>query len=409
MGCASSPWNFCRIPAATCAIAQCWAGVVVDSYMDDFLIVDVGNSPLKDRETGRVWASSAQYCLNRIHTKLGMEFEPSKHKEAASSNVILGVEDHLQNLLSQCKVSFSPPKKKRREEILHQLRECERRGIITIMEAASVLGRLGFIFTASYRSLGRAALQPLIQRAAAKKSSRGFTKTNQSWTAAVTHMKDFFQELLANLPPLEFCFRKYTRAKVIAYSDASFSLMRSGLGFVVIDQEAGERFVSAAVCPPWLLAIWSSIDRAPWLLHDDLRSVEQQQQHINALELLALVAVVWTCGEQIFRDRQVLFFIDNTAALSAAVNGCAKSPHLAALSNTLHLSLAYLKCQPWFEWVPSDANPADIPSRGCGEDEQTFYERHGILQWPTEMRFPSFEQLKAPKFGDVAKAQSSQL
>jgi hypothetical protein len=185
--------------------------------------------------------------------------------------------------------------------------------------------------------------------------------------------------------------------------------MRSGLGFVVIDQEAGERFVSAAVCPPWLLAIWSSIDRAPWLLHDDLRSVEQQQQHINALELLALVAVVWTCGEQIFRDRQVLFFIDNTAALSAAVNGCAKSPHLAALSNTLHLSLAYLKCQPWFEWVPSDANPADIPSRGCGEDEQTFYERHGILQWPTEMRFPSFEQLKAPKFGDVAKAQSSKL
>jgi hypothetical protein len=179
---------------------------------------------------------------------------------------------------------------------------------------------------------------------------------------------------------------------VIVYSDASFSLMWSGLGFVAIDQEAGERFVSVAVCPPWLLAIWSSIDRAPWLLHDDLRSVEQQQQHINALELLALVEVVWTCGEQIFRDRQVLFFIDNTAALSVTVNGCAKSPHLAALSNTLHLSMSYLKCQSWFEWVPSDANPADIPSRGCGEDEQTFYERHGILQCPTDMRFPSFEQ-----------------
>ncbi len=60
MVCASSPWNFCRIPVATCVIAQCWTGVVVDRYMDDFLIVDVGNSPLKDRETGRVWASSAQ-------------------------------------------------------------------------------------------------------------------------------------------------------------------------------------------------------------------------------------------------------------------------------------------------------------------------------------------------------------
>ena len=172
---------------------------------------------------------------------------------------------------------------------------------------------------------------------------------------------------------------------MIVYSDASFSLIRSGLGFVVIDQESGERFVSAAECPPWLLTIWSSIDRDPWLLHDDLRNDEKQQQHINALELLALVAVVWTCGEQIFKDRQVLFFIDNTAALSTAVSGCVKSPHLAALSNTLHLSLACLKCQSWFEWVPSDANPADIPSRGCGEDEQVFYDRHGILHWPTEM------------------------
>jgi hypothetical protein len=115
------------------------------------------------------------------------------------------------------------------------------------MEEASVLDRLGFIFTASYRSLGRAALQPLIHRAAAKKSSRGFTKTNQFWTTVMTHMKDFFEEFLANLPSLEFRFRKYTRAKVIAYSDVSFSLMWNGLAFVVIDQESDERFVSVAV------------------------------------------------------------------------------------------------------------------------------------------------------------------
>jgi hypothetical protein len=84
------------------------------------------------------------------------------------------------------------------------LRECERRDIITIMETVSVLVRLGFILTVSYRSL--------------------------------THMKDFFQEFLTNLSPLEFCFRKYMRTKVIVYSD-SFNLMWSDLGFVVIDQE----------------------------------------------------------------------------------------------------------------------------------------------------------------------------
>ncbi len=147
---------------------------------------------------------------------------------------------------------------------------------------------------------------------------------------------------------------------MIVYSDASVCRMRSGLGFVVIDQESGKRFLCPAVRQPWFLASRSSIDRASLLLHEDLRSNDKQQQHINALELLALAAAVWTCGEQIFRDRQVSLFSDNTAALSMAVSGCAKSPHLAALSNTLHSSLACLQCQSWSEWVPSDANPADI-------------------------------------------------
>ncbi len=63
---------------------------------------------------------------------------------------------------------------------------------------------------------------------------------------------------------------------MIVYSDASLSLTRSGLGFVVIDQESSKRFVCAAVCPPWLLTIWSRTDRAPWLLHDDLCDAEKQ-------------------------------------------------------------------------------------------------------------------------------------
>ena len=130
MGCSSSPWSFCRIPAATCAIAQCWAGVVVHSYIDDFLIVDVDNAPVKEQGTDHIWSSSAQHCSNRIHTMLGMEFEPNMHKAEAPSNVTLAVEVNLQDVRSEGKVSFAPTKK-RCAEILQQLRECERRGLIT--------------------------------------------------------------------------------------------------------------------------------------------------------------------------------------------------------------------------------------------------------------------------------------
>jgi hypothetical protein len=64
-----------------------------------------------------------------------MELEPSKHKKTEPNNIILGVEVYLQDFFREYKVSFSPAKK-RCEEILHQLRECERWGIIIIMEAA---------------------------------------------------------------------------------------------------------------------------------------------------------------------------------------------------------------------------------------------------------------------------------
>jgi len=101
--------------------------------------------------------------------------------------------------------------------------------------------------------------------------------------------------------------------------------------------------------------------------------------HINALELLAIVAAV---GKEFLQNREVVFFCDNTSAMSAAVHGYARSLDLAALSNTLHLALAALKCTPFFEWVPSLANCADIPSQTQGVAEEAFCTRVEVTRWP---------------------------
>jgi len=94
-----------------------------------------------------------------------------------------------------------------------------------------------------------------------------------------------------------------------------------------------------------------------------------------ALKLLAIVAAVWTAGNEFLQNREVVFFCDNTSAMSAAVHGYARSQDFAALSNTLHLALAALTCTPFFEWVPSLASCADIPSRPQGVAEEAFYAR----------------------------------
>ena len=65
----------------------------------------------------------------------------------------------------------------------------------------------------------------------------------------------------------------------------------------------------------------------------------------------------------VLRDRRVLCFVDNTVALSKLVHGYAREPDMAAVTNSLHVCDAVLRVDAWFEWVPSNANVSDLPSR----------------------------------------------
>ena len=61
----------------------------------------------------------------------------------------------------------------------------------------------------------------------------------------------------------------------------------------------------------------------------------------------------------------MIHFIDNTVALSKAVHGYANEPDMAAAANAPHVCDAVLSIDAWLEWVPSDVNVADLPSRAA--------------------------------------------
>ena len=203
-------------------------------------------------------------------------------------------------------------------------------------------------------------------------------------------MRRFFEALLADIPPLEFDFSRRRMKPVVVYTDASFSEQRNGIGVIVFDDATQQRFVCDSSCPQWLMNVWN-----------DSLSKRQRQAHINKLELLALVSAVWTLGPSMLQLREVVFFCDNSSALSAAVNGYTRSPHMASLSNALHLALAALRCSAFFEWVPSEANCADLPSRPQGVAERQFYDDLELKQWPSVLRFPNDKQLSDPQLRDV--------
>ena len=100
--------------------------------------------------------------------------------------------------------------------------------------------------------------------------------------------------------------------------------------------------------PPWaiLLSSWR-VDR---------------KTYIAELETLAAVSVYATYPD-LFAGRKVLHWIDNTVALSALVHGYSGKPELAKAVNVLYLQLAALRTNVYFDYVPSKANIADLPSR----------------------------------------------
>jgi hypothetical protein len=185
-------------------------------------------------------------------------------------------------------------------------------------------------------------------------------------------MLAYYEALFPNLPPLVFDFLKRKRDKVVIYTDASCSTRHYGLGFIIIID--GQRFYLNTVAPPWLIHI--------------LKRVTQSLKIINQLELLAILCAVLTCGDML-RGRQVWFWCDNTAALSAVIHGYARATYLAKMTNEIHLHSARLQITAWFEWVPSQCNIADIPSRPQGQEEYAFYKKERISRWQGHMIFPS--------------------
>jgi hypothetical protein len=399
MGNSSSPVQFCRVPEAFAAVTQLFCAVPVAPFVDDLMMTDRGDASIT--VNGRAWRSSGQWAGNQIHKLGGMDFSPEKHQEADETKIALGVGVDLTAFRTTSTIRFTPTPE-RCAKLVTVMELAQHDDYLHPREAESLLGKLNFTLSACPKGVGRAATQPLISRATGNRASAPPAKGNKfRWTSAMVAMLIFFKALFANVPHLDFCFREDARGKLIIYSDACQSTRRNGLGVLLIDHQLGHRWFSSDVCPTWLIEAWSCITGIPWPLHSDVISNTMRRQHINALELLAVLAAVFTFGPQYMRNRQVVFFVDNTACLAACVHGYARSPHMAALSNALHLALAHLKCHAWWEYVPSQANGADFPSRLHCPEAARFYNDEGFQTWPSPMRLPSSDNLSFPSLEAV--------
>ena len=152
------------------------------------------------------------------------------------------------------------------------------------------------------------------------------------------------------IPHLRVPMRIVRLAPILLYTDASFH-WRNGmpvaiLGFFAKDTANGRMWCGSLVLPFWFYEFLST----------------NLKTYIMQAELIAAVAAFFSLPS-VLKGRAILFFIDNFGALSCLVHGYASKPDCARLVNCFHAQVIALRCMYYADWVPSKANPADIPTR----------------------------------------------
>ena len=306
--------------------------------MSRMLFAHVGGNYFDDHFTVEpaYMGSSGQHGLGRLAFRLGFLFDPDKHVKMAPSFVYLGVEHDL-----SCAPSgtvYLRILEKRRADLIDLCQSVLKRGVLHPGQAATLRGKLYFAASTAYGKVGRAALQPIIQR---QERPGVDTRLTRGMVAALR----FFITLLRHMPAREVALGEDPRRPLIVWSDAAWEKGVGSLGWVVYDPDSGEYVHSAAEIPSHILDLFV-----------------RKKQKIGQCEILAANVPYYSLPD-LFRGRQVVHWIDNTSAISCLIHGYSNKPDSALLVNAFNLFNAGLRCRIHFEYVESKANVADLPSR----------------------------------------------
>ena len=127
------------------------------------------------------------------------------------------------------------------------------------------------------------------------------------------------------------------------------------VGAVIVDPVNGSRIVLDGTVNPQLVHLWSE--------HVGEKFICQ----VEAYPVLCVMDMY----PDLFKQRRALFFIDNDATRHAFIKCTSQSRSMQALAFMFY-NLSNC-CKPWFARVPSESNPADLPSRGKASEAASIF------------------------------------
>ena len=306
-----------------------WCGA---PYFDDFCTVEPAYAK-----------GSGQKALAWFMARLGIPTAPKKHVPMAARFVFLGVESDLA-AFAQSQCVLVGVTRERCDRLASAVEAVLDSGVCFDGESSSLSGRLGFASQWSHGRFGRALMGPLYAHDASAAPTIS--------TALRGALRVWLEILLVGLPRRRVYLQQARRRPTVkVWTDAAWEPSERNpayVAFVVFfpaERGQQERWVYGHAPVPAEV-----MDR-----------FVARKQYIGQLELLAAVAVYWSVPE--LRGRDVIHWIDNQGAIAALVKGYSRAPDSVQILHAFVVFTMALGLAIWFEYVPSAANIADLPSR----------------------------------------------
>ena len=290
-------------------------------------------------------ADISQSGLHLIFGLIGSPPQPKKRFWAAPDRCYLGTSVHVGWAHYQGFVRVQP-KSSSVVKVCQKIDGALSAGALSRDEAGKLRGDVQWLFSCCAGAAAKFAA-PLLQRC------------QYSDDASLLERDRLVLQTLKALAclaaPRDIDFWSRSPPCVLIYSDASFEKGELRLGWVIYGYG-----------PPPLLPCGGTC-AVPHEVFEEWLPRRQQIFPGEALCLLLLPLLY----PQIFQSRDVLWFIDNQAAVVAAVKAASSQEDVFEIAHLSCLLRAQLRCRAWFEWIDSDSNPSDGLSRDGLADSWT--------------------------------------
>ena len=310
-------------------------------YVDDGELVDAADAK-----------GEGQVVVHEVFELLGAELSTKKRIRLSPVGEFLGLEHSFQETETKDTVSFWP-RQGLIDELLKILEEV--RAACTPALASKFRGVQGFCTLGIFGQVGKAALAPFKQRQYVDVPP--WTPSNSMLRA-----REYYLKLLEERPVRQVRLSEAARPPIVIASDAQVEPGRfPGGGYLLADPDS-------AGAGPARRGGWLEFQEPALVaLGTSMQAIADGQQPIALCEAAMLPLALFHKGGAL-RGRDILWYVDNTAALSAMIKGSSGNQVLDRIVGLFWILTFRLQIRVWIEYVDSNSTWSDGVSREFAAD-----------------------------------------